>query len=240
MRPLPLLVLLLTLLFASAPFWSGTFAGFEAAAFPIPQAEQPAEPPGPFFAVWSLIYAGLVLSAVFGVWKRPDDAGWDRARVPLAVSLAVGVPWLLVAQRSAEAATLMIVIMAMTAIWALRAAPGRDRWWLEALVGLYAGWLTAATWVSVAALGAGYGLFGLGSLGWAFLGVLGALLVAVPVVLARASFGYVATASWALLGIAAKNAGAYPGLAALAAAGIVALLAVWWARRDRVTVGATA
>ena len=64
--------------------------------------------------------------------------------------------------------------------------------------------------------------------------------VAVPVVLARASFGYVATASWALLGIAVKNAGTYPGLAALAAAGIVSLLAVWWARRDRVRAEATA
>jgi hypothetical protein len=233
MRPLPLLVLILSVLFVTSPFWSGQFDGFEAAQLPIPQEDPPIQPPGVFFSVWTLIYLGLLASAAFGVWKRADDPDWDRARAPLAVSLAVGVPWLWVAQRSAEAATLMIVLMAMTAIWALRAAPGRDRWWLEAPVGLYAGWLTAAAWVSIAAVGAGYGVL-TGSLGWAFLGVLGALLVAVPVLLARASFGYAFTASWALLGIAVKNAGPYPGLAALAAAGIVTLLAIWWARRDRV------
>lgn len=231
-RPLPLLVLLLTALFVTSPLWSGPFDGYEAAQLPIPQEDPPIQPPGIFFAIWSVIYAGLLASALHGAWRRAEDPEWDAARAPLAVSLALGVPWLWVAQRSAEAATLMLVVMAATAIRALGAAPRRDRWWLEAPVGLYAGWLTAATWVSVAALGASHGMLGLGSLGWAFLGVLGALLVAVPVALARASLGYVAAASWALLGVAAKNLGTHPGLGLLAVAGIVSLLAIWWARRD--------
>ena len=232
MRPLPLAVLVLTLLFVASPFLSGSFSGFEAAQLPIPQVDPPIQPPGAFFSIWTVIYAGLLASAAFGVWRRAGDADWDRARLPLAASLLVGVPWLAVAQRSAELATLMIVLMAATAIWALRAAPTRDRWLFELPVGLYAGWLTAATWVSAAAVGAGYGVL-TGSLGWAFLGVLGALLVALPVILARASFGYAFTACWALLGIAVKNAGMNPGLAALAAAGIVTLAAVTWARRER-------
>jgi hypothetical protein len=194
--------------------------------------DPPIQPPGAFFSIWGLIYAGLLASAVFGLWRRADDAGWDRARVPLAASLAVGTPWLLVAQRSAEAATLMIVLMAATAVWALRAAPAHDRWLLEAPVGLYAGWLVAATWVSVASVMAGNGVL-VGSLGWAFLGVAGALAVGVAVLLARASAAFALAASWALLGIAVKNAAPHPGLALLAAAGTASLGAVCWARRRR-------
>lgn len=234
MRPLPLLVLLLTLAFVTAPFWSGQFDGFEAGQLPIPQEDPPIQPAGWAFSIWSVIYLGLLASAVFGVWRRAEDPGWDRVRVPLLASLAVGAPWLWIAQRSAEWATVLIVLMAATAIAALLRAPARDRWLLQAPVALYAGWLTAATFVSLAALLAGYGVL-TDALGWAFIGIPAALLVAVAVLVAKPQAPeYALAVGWALFGIAVKNGTALPGVTALALAGIASLAVVAWAGRRRV------
>ncbi len=238
MRALPLLVLIATLSFVSSPFWSGQFDGFEAGQLPIPQEDPPIQPAGWAFSIWSVIYLGLLASAAFGVWRRNEDPDWQRVRGPLLVSLAVGTPWLWVAQRSAEWAAALIIVMAVSAVLALVRAPARDRWLLRAPVGLYAGWLTAATFVATTAVTAGYGI-GTDSLGWALIGIPLALLAAVAVLLAKpAAWEYAVAVGWALFGIAAKNGTAFPEVTALAVAGIVTVAAVAWAGRRRAGAGA--
>ena len=85
----------------------------------------------------------------YGLWHRREADDWHRARLPLITSLGVGVPWLAIANASAIWATITIFAMAGFAIWALLSAPARDRWWFQAPTGLYAGWLTAASFVSL-------------------------------------------------------------------------------------------
>ncbi len=233
MRPLPFLVLLVTGAFVTSPFWSGQFDGFEAGQFPIPQEDPPIQPAGWAFSIWSVIYLGLLASALFGAWRRADDPGWDRVRAPLLLSLALGTPWLWIAQRSAEWATVLIVGMAITAIAALLRAPERDRWLLRAPVGLYAGWLTAATFVSLAAVLAGHGI-ALDDVRWAMVGIPAALLAALAVLGARPrAWEYALAVGWALFGIAAKNGMELPVVTGLALGGILALAAVTWAGRWR-------
>ncbi|TNC73452.1 TspO/MBR family protein [Rubellimicrobium roseum] len=230
MRPLPLLTLLFALAFATAPLWSGQFDGFEAGQLPIPQEDPPIQPAGWAFAIWGVIYLGLVASAAFGLWRRAEDPDWDRVRGPLLASLVLGTPWLWVAQQSAEWATVLIVPMTLTAIAALLRTPDRDTLLLRTPVGLYAGWLTAATFVSLAALGAGYGVL-TDALGWAFLGLPLALVVALAVLWQRPrAWAFAAAFAWALFGIAAKNGLAFPGVTLLALAGIATVAAVAWAR----------
>lgn len=230
MRPLPLLVLLFTLTFVASGLVS-SFDGFDGAQVPIPQEDPPIQPPGWAFAVWGVIYAGLVLSAVVGLWRWGADPGWDRARLPLLASLALGTPWLAIAARSAVWATVLIFAMAGAAIAAFLAAPSRDRWLLRVPVGLYAGWLTAASFVALGSTMAGFGVL-TGPLGWAFIGTILALLVALAVQWLRpGAWEYGLTVAWALLTVAVKDAATHPGVALLAAGGAALVMAAALARR---------
>ncbi|MFQ6552783.1 hypothetical protein AAD018_010635 [Aestuariibius insulae] len=216
----------MTLTFAISPFFSDPFSGFAADQFPIPQVDPPIQPVGWAFSIWGLIYGWLIVSAGYGLWKRADASDWDRARLPLILSLAAGTPWLAVALANAEAATVLIWIMLGTALWALLAAPLRDRWWFAAPVGLYAGWLTAASFVSLASFGAGYGLL-TDQTGWAYIGIAGALIVGALVLLRRpGTVTYPAAIAWALIGIIAANGLENTGISATAAIGIVILAAL--------------
>ncbi len=215
--------LLFTVTFVVSPALTDPFSGFRADQLPVPQINPPVQPAGYAFAIWGLIYGWLVVSALFGIWKRGADPGWDKARVPLIISLAAGTPWLAVANASAVWATVLIFVMAISAVAALLRAPAADRWLLAVPVGIYAGWLTAASFVSLGSTAAGYGII-TGALGWAYIGISGALLVAVFVIWQSRSRAYGLTVIWALIGIIIANGTAQIGVSGLAAAGIIAVL----------------
>lgn len=219
------LTLILTVTFVVSPALTSPFSGFRADQLPIPQLEPPVQPAGYAFAIWGLIYGWLVVSAIFGALKRRDDPSWDRARPALIVSLGVGTFWLAIANTSAIWATITIFIMAAGAIIALMRAPAKDVWWFKVPIGIYAGWLTAASFVSLGSTSAGYGLL-TDQLGWAYLGIIGALIVTVPVLRRTNAPSYGLTVIWALVGIIVANGLGTWTVSALAAVGIVALLAL--------------
>ncbi|WP_273524442.1 hypothetical protein [Rhodosalinus sediminis] len=212
------------LLFAAAPL-AVPFQGFDPELFPIPQDDPPVQPAGYAFAIWGPIYLWLLVSAGVGLVRRAEAPDWDAPRWPLIGSLVIGAAWLGIAQASAIWATVLIWAMLLLALMALFRTPARDPWLLRGPVALYAGWLTAASWVSVGLLGAGYGI-GPGATGWAILALFGALATAVTVQLriGRAPF-YGAAAIWALIGVAVANTGTASGVALLAAAGALAMAA---------------
>ena len=206
--------------------------GFTADQLPYPQIDPPVQPAGYAFAIWGLIYSWLVVSAVFGVWKRRSDAAWDHVRAPLMISLAVGTPWLAIANASAVWATITIFIMAAAAIVALIRTPKVDGWWLQAPVGIYAGWLTAASFVSLGSTAAGYGI-ALGSLGWAYLAIILALGVTLAVIARKPTAPeYGITVIWALIGIIVANLSGAVGVMILAAAGIIVVAGATWKARS--------
>ena len=225
-------ILVLSIAFAISPAFTAPFSGFTPDQLPNPQIDPPIQPEGYAFAIWGLIYTWLIVSAVLGLWKRADAGDWHAARLPLAISLAVGVPWLAIANASAIWATITIIIMALGAITALIRAPYVDRWWFQAPVGIYAGWLTAASWVSIGTTAAGYGLI-TGSFGWAFAGILGALFSALAVYKMRAAPEYLLTIIWALVGIVVANGVVTLPVSAFAAFGI-AVLAYTLIRSQRI------
>jgi hypothetical protein len=228
-----ILTALFTASFVISPAFT-TFTGFEANQLPIPQIDPPIQPAGYAFSIWGLIYAWLIVSAVFGVWKRSDDPAWDKARPFLILSLLIGTPWLYVATQNAILATVMIILMAVTAIIALLLAPVFDRWWFQVPVAIYAGWLTAASFVSIGSTMAGYGIV-FGSLGWAYVGIAGALIVALAVYRQRPAPAYLFTIIWALVGIIVANQDGENTVVWLAQGGIAALLLVmiWTYLRGR-------
>ena len=226
------LTLILTATFVVSPAFTNPFMGFTADQVPYPQIDPPVQPAGYAFAIWGLIYSWLVVSAVFGVWKRRSGAAWDHVRAPLMISLAVGTPWLAIANASAVWATITIFIMSAAAIVALIRAPKVDGWWLQAPVGIYAGWLTAASFVSLGSTAAGYGI-ALGSLGWAYLAIILALGVTLAVIARKPTAPeYGITVIWALIGIIVANLSGAVGVMILTAAGIIMVAGATWKARS--------
>lgn len=224
---MPLLVLIAAIAFALSPLLAPGFGGFDANQFPIPQVEPPVQPAGYAFAIWGLIYGWLILGAAYGLWQRRGNGGWGAMRLPLVISLAVGATWLPIAVTSAVWATVLIWVMWIFAIWALIATPRggeADAWLGRAPVAVYAGWLTAASCVSLGLMAAGFG--GVGQVPAAIGALLLALILSAAVARQRPdATGYLTAVIWALVGVCVQNAVGGPVLVLiLAGVGAVALL----------------
>lgn len=231
-RYLPHLILLFAILFALSPLASDSFNGFTPDQFPVVQDRWPVQPAGWAFSIWGVIYLWLILASAWGLWKARDNADWQAMRGPLLVSLIVGTFWIAAANASPVLATVMIVVMAVAAIMAFLRAGVADPFWQVGPVGLYAGWLTAATGVAVAVLLSGYGILSAGAA--AVLLILAVLAVALWVQWRRpAAVTYPVAVGWALFGVVAVNWGTeYRHVAMLAGLGIL-LLAVQYLRLGR-------
>lgn len=220
-RLLPLLVLVAALAFAASPLLVENFAGFNPALFPVPQDNPPVQPAGWAFAIWGLLYAWLIVSAGFGLAKRAGHPAWAPARPWLLASLVLGLAWLPLAERSVLGAVVLIWAMAGTALVALWKTPVRDRWWLQAPVATYAGWLTAAGSVSIGLVLAGWGVMAETQAALFALTLALVLGLAVQLALGRAP-GYALALIWALLAVAIKNGDPLNlPVAGLAALGVV-------------------
>ena len=224
------LVAVAALAFAISPFFV-PFDGFDPEQYPVPQDKPPVQPAGYAFSIWGLIYLWLLVHGVFGLFRRDVAPEWDRPRWPLIISLGIGASWLAVAQVSPGLATILIWAMLLTALAALFRAGSSDRWLLQAPLAIYAGWLTAASFVSIGLMGAGYAV-GFNEVGWAWV-ALGLALVFAAVVQYRLPRApeYGLTVTWALVAVAVANWGVTPGIAVLASTGAAGIAALALLRR---------
>ncbi len=234
-RPSPVMaivVALATLAFAGSVLIVPGFGGFDPQQFPIPQDDPPVQPAGYAFAIWGVIYLWLLAAAAYGLIARAQEVDWAEMRPPLALSLAIGAAWLPVAELSPLGATVLIWAMLVPALVALRAAPRLDRWWARAPVALYAGWLTAASCVSIGLILAGY--LGANQGTAAILSLVLALAIA-AFILSRVSdiAEYGIAVVWAVIAIAVQNWGGDMSVfwLALAGAALIGALTLRNARR---------
>lgn len=227
---MPYLTLLAALIFAASPFFVTGFAGFDPNQFPVPQDNPPTQPAGYAFAIWGLIYLWLIVGTGFGAFWRKTNPDWQTHRLPLFVSLSVGSSWLATAQWSPIAATISIWAMLASALVALFAT-GRDRRWLQqAPVAIYAGWLTAASSVSIGLLLAGYGWAKPTAAALIALCIALGLTVKVQTMLKRAP-EYGVTVIWALVAVVVANTDPLNAVVAgFAALGCVVVAMTVWQR----------
>jgi hypothetical protein len=226
------ILLAVALAFAAMPLLT-PFAGFDPQAFPNPQDNPPAQPAGYAFSIWGVIYLWLLVSAVVGVIRYSSQSDWAAARPMLALSLGFGVFWLPVAPINPLAATVLIWLMLATALAALVRTPRDNRILFRAPVALYAGWLAAASWVSVALVGAGYGI-AFDQRGWAAIAIGAAALTSLAVLMTVPDipeFG--ASVIWGLVAISAKSGQSDPDIALLAglAAMMLALVVIFLSQK---------
>lgn len=232
-RPLALILFLAAIAFAVAPFITPPFTGYRPGQFPVEILRPAIQPAGYAFAIWSVIYLWLILHAGYGLWKRQDDPAWARVRPALTVALVLGTVWLAIAGASPVWATAVILVMAASAILAFLQAPTEpDRWLLSAPTAIFAGWLTAASLVSIGILLAGYGYTGNAEAAYDMLGV---VLILAPLVQSRRPRMpvYSLTVAWALAGVAVANWGTGTHVAAAAlviGALVLAAAGLFWRR----------
>lgn len=220
-----ILVLFAAIAFAIAPFLSPEFGGFDPNRYPNPQINPPVQPAGWAFSIWGLIYLGLVVHAVAGFWKYRHDAIWEQGRLSLFVSLAVGAFWLPVALVSPVWATVMIWVMLLAALAAVSGSrDGQPHWLAVWPLALYAGWLTAASFVSIGLMLAGYAITS--EFSAAIIALVLAFAFAAVFAIRFKLLPYGAAVAWGFAGIAAANSGesmvltVASGLAALGVLGL--------------------
>jgi hypothetical protein len=230
-----ILLILVTISFAIAPFVTPPFSGYSPGDFPVDIGRPAIQPAGYAFSIWSVIYLWLIVHAAYGYWKRAHSADWDAVRLPLIASLAMGTVWLAIAGAYPLLATLGILFMLTTALIAFfQADEFYDRWMLSAPLAMYAGWLSAAAAVSTGVVLAGYGL----------LSNTESALVMIAVIFGVAGMVqwlrpympvYGLTVIWALIGVIVVNAETNVLVATTAAAAAAAMAAVtfyvWNTRR---------
>ena len=228
-----ILVLAAAVAFVVFTYLSPEFSGYRPDQMPHAEANPAIQPAGFAFSIWGVIYLWLIVGAGFGLLQRAEASDWDAHRWPLIGAMVLGAGWTAVAVRSPIWATVMIFAMLALSVWALALAPRRDFWWARAPIGLFAGWLTAASFVSLGLVLAGYGVVGSSrGAAWLFLPLAAAFAV---IVYKRLDTGgaYAFAAGWGFFGILVANIGRHADVAVLGVVGASILAGFWWRKRFR-------
>ncbi len=171
-------------------------------------------PGGPAFSIWSVIYAGLVVLAVYQLLPRQRvDARQRRVGWWLAASLLLNAAWISIAQAGSVVGALVVIvalevvlIVTFTRLLSSRPYSTVQAVVLDGVVGLYLGWVSIATVANAAAAVVGAaGLPRVGTLATSMAVVVLLLAAAVGVALAMGGRGRLAPAvslSWGLAWIA--------------------------------------
>jgi len=122
-------------------------------------------PAGPAFGIWSFIYLGLV---VYALWQFSATARGSalqhRARTWIAISALLNAAWILVVQFGWLAASLGVILVLLAVLIRIfvlmaqtPAASMPERWIMWLVFGVYLGWVNVATIANTAALLASLG-----------------------------------------------------------------------------------
>ncbi len=210
-------------------------------------------PAGYVFAVWGLIYLGLIAFALYQALPRQrDNPRLAAIRVPFLLSSVANIAWLFLWHYEYVTATEPVMLALLAALIFIYArlgigrveVSGGERWAVHATFSLYLGWITIATIANTAIT-----LYNLGWNGepfspalWTALIIGVATLIAGTLSFSRGDLVYGAVVVWALVGIIAKQGdvqliGVTASLAALAIA--IAAVRGFSATRDRRPSAAT-
>jgi hypothetical protein len=199
-------------------------------------------PATPAFGVWSVIYLGLI---VYAVWQLlPAQSSAERQRRVgywIAASLVLNAFWILSIQfdllpLSVPIIIVLLAVLVQAFLQAIAYPPSSlaDTLITDATIGLYLGWVCVATAANVTALlvASGFTGWGLAPELWSLVVVTVALVVGV--LLAVASRGRISpalTLAWGLCWVAVGRLAGEPaslitGVAAAIAAALVLLITI--------------
>ncbi len=146
---------------ALAPFFHNLHASADAIgdAGLEPILRAPEQPPGPFFAIWGLIFAAMIGFAIHA-FTRHDHLS-RRVAPPLAVTAILGTAWMILEQLAGASVFgfPLLLALAASAWWSaarfeqMRGLGGSAGKFLADLAsGLFAGWMSVAVAISLPGL----------------------------------------------------------------------------------------
>jgi len=173
-------------------------------------------PAGPAFAIWGVVYAGLLALAAWQLLAaRPQDPRQRAVGWWLAASMLLNAAWVAVVQAGSVALSVLVIaaLVAVLGVVLARLSRTAPRGWLEALVvdgtaGLYLGWVLVATVADVAAwlAQAGVGGLGLGESAWAVVVLVAAAATGVAICRGTGRLAPALSLAWGLAWISVGRA----------------------------------
>jgi hypothetical protein len=218
---------------AGATVGSGAFGGTpiaEAADGALSSSATPVAPGTPAFAIWSVIYAGLL---AYAVWQalpaQRQDPRQRRTGWLAALSMLLNAAWIGVVQAGALWLSVLVIAALLVVLVRIVLASRPPRSWVESLLvdgtfGAYLGWVTIATIANVtAALAAsGVGELGLGATGWSVVLLAAAAVVGVGYARFTGRLSIALALAWGLAWVAVARSTGEPRDGAVAATAAVA------------------
>ncbi len=207
-------------------------------------------PAGYVFAIWGLIYIGLIAYAVFQALPAQRDNPRLRSIFwPVIVGSIANIVWIFLwhYDRLALTVPVMLILLASLIVVYLRLGIQKtpvsrgERWAVHVPFSIYLGWITVATIANITNLlwSADWNGFGLSAQTWFLVMLAAAIIIAAAMALTRHDVAYLLVLVWAVAGIAVKHAGA-PGVStaawvATAVLGVLVIVALV-VRRPRAAV----
>jgi len=192
-------------------------------------------PAGYVFAIWGVIYIGLLAFAVFQA--LPSQAANPRLRrvgYLFALSCLLNMAWLFLWHYEQFLLTIVVMLLLLLSLIAIYLLLGIGRgqvsraeaWCVRATFSVYLGWITVATLANATDVlnYLGWNGAGLQPALWAAILLLVAAAITVAVIFTRGDVGYTLVIVWAYIGIAVKQA-ATSLVAVTAAVLVVAIVA---------------
>jgi len=194
-------------------------------------------PAGPAFAIWSVIYFGLI---AYAVWQLlPAQSSAERHRrlgYWIAASLVLNALWILSIQFDLLALSVPIIVVLLAVLVqaflqavAYPASSTADAIITDGTIGLYLGWVAIATAANVTALLVASGFTGLGLPPelWAVIVIAAAAGAGVALAITgRGRFAPALALSWGLAWVAVGRLVAEPASTVTGVAAIVAIVVI--------------
>ena len=174
-------------------------------------------PAGYVFAIWGVIYIGLIAFAIFQVLpSQRDNPRLDRIGYLFALSCVANILWLFSWHYEQFPLTLILMLVLLLSLIAiyLRLEIGRvsvsgiEKWMLRIPFSIYLGWITVATIANVTDLldylhWTGWGI---SAVAWAVIMLLAGVIISALMSFLRGDVAYLLVIIWAYIGIAVKQA----------------------------------
>ena len=193
---------------------------------------------GYVFAIWGLIYIGLIAYAIFQALPAQRDNPRLRSIFwPVIIGSIANVVWIFLwhYDRLALTVVVMLVLLGSLIVVYLRLGIQKtpvsraERWAVHVPFSIYLGWITVATIANITDLlwFAGWTGFGLSAEVWFVIMLAAAIVIAAAMALTRHDVAFLLVLVWAVVGIAVNKAGVpVVATAAWVAAAVLALLVV--------------
>ena len=195
-------------------------------------------PAGYVFAIWGLIYLGLIAYTIYQALPAQKEnprlraVGWIYVIASIANSV-----WIFLWHYEYLSLTVVVMLVLLASLLVIYQRLGinrtqvsrGERWAVQVPFSIYLGWITVATIANVTDLlwSVGWNGFGLSAEAW-FLLMLGAvIIIAGLMAFTRGDVAYLLVLVWALAGIAVKHSGLQTvAMAAAVTAGIVVVFII--------------